>query len=81
MVGHLIKEGFMNKPITVARYEYMQNIVNVTNNAHIPAFIKVEVLKQAIELLKPVIDAELKRDMDSYYQSEEVSDNGRPQNQ
>lgn len=49
------------KPITLARHDYMQGIVNLTNRSGLPAFVMVEVLEQTARELRPLMDAELKR--------------------
>lgn len=49
------------KPIILARRDYMQGIVNLTNRSELPAFVMVEVLEQAARELRPLMDAELKR--------------------
>ena len=54
------------KPITLARNEYMQGIVNLTNNFMLPAFVKVDVLEHILAELRPLVDAELKRDEARY---------------
>lgn len=54
------------KPITLARRDYMQGIVNLTNRSGLPAFVMVDVLEQAARELRPVMDAELKKAEASY---------------
>lgn len=49
------------KPITLARHDYMRGIVNLTNQSGLPAFVMVEVLEQAARELRPAMDAELKK--------------------
>lgn len=56
----------MQKPITITRNEYMTAICNITNQSAIPAFVKVEVLECVLRELRPMMDAELKRDMAAY---------------
>lgn len=55
-----------NKPITVARQEYMQKIVDVTNSAELPAFVKLDVIRQIFDKLKTLTAEELKRDTEDY---------------
>ena len=54
------------KPITVARRDYMQSVVDLTNNSGLPAFVMVEVLEHALNELRPMMNAELKRDEASW---------------
>ena len=49
------------KPITLARHDYMQGIVALTNQSGLPAFVMVEVLEQTARELRPLMDAELKK--------------------
>lgn len=52
----------IKKPITVARNDYMQGIVNLTNRSGLPAFVMVDVLEQTARELRPLMDVELKKD-------------------
>lgn len=52
----------MQKPITVARHDYMQSVVDATNNSNLPAFVIVEVLEGILREVRPMMDTELKRD-------------------
>lgn len=63
----------MNKPITIERQEYMRKIVEVTNAAALPAFVKVGVLEQALKEMRKIEDNELKRDLNQYMESERVA--------
>jgi hypothetical protein len=65
-----------NKPITVERFEYMQKIVEATNAAELPAFVKVDVLKQTIAELSNFANTELKRDLESYRASMKMETSG-----
>ena len=56
----------MNKPITIVRQDYMQQIVSITNECQLPAVFKADVLEAAVRKLREVADKELKRDMESY---------------
>lgn len=50
------------KPITIARRDYAQDIVNLTNNSGLPAFVMVDVLEHVLNELRPLMNTEVKRD-------------------
>lgn len=52
----------VQKPLTVARRDYMQGIVDLTNSSGLPAFVMVEVLEHTLNELRPLMGSELKRD-------------------
>lgn len=52
----------VNKPITISYREYIDSVVSITNNAELPAFVKVQVLEMILDKLRPMVDSELKRD-------------------
>lgn len=52
----------VQKPLTVARRDYMQGIVDLTNSSGLPAFAMVEVLEHTLNELRPLVGSELKRD-------------------
>jgi len=56
----------MQKPLTVARRDYMQSIVDLTNNSGLPAFVIVNVLEDALSQMRPLMDSELARDEARY---------------
>ena len=62
-----------DKPLTVARHDYMQTMVDATNNSNLPAFVIVEVLENLLREMRPMMDAELKRDLASYRASMQES--------
>ena len=51
----------VRKPITLARHDYMQGIVDLSNRSGLPAFVMIEVLEQTARELRPLMDAELKK--------------------
>lgn len=63
----------INKPITVARMEYMQQIVELSNSSPLPAFVKVGVLEQALAEMRKIADNELKRDLTQYREAERAA--------
>lgn len=56
----------LQKPITLARRDYMQGIVDLTNNSGLPAFVIVDVLEHTLNELRPAVSLELKRDEANY---------------
>lgn len=56
----------LQKPITLARHDYMQGIVDLTNKSGLPAFVIVDVLEHVLGELRPAVSSELKRDEAAY---------------
>jgi len=56
----------MDKPLTVARGEFMTTIVNAVNEARLPAFVIAEVLTQALTVVRERAEIEYKNDLDAY---------------
>lgn len=52
----------MKKPITLLRRDYQQKVVELTNNAGLPAFVMVEVLENILSQLRPLMDSQVQRD-------------------
>lgn len=50
------------KPMVLARRDYMRGIVNLTNQSGLPAFVMVDVLEHVLNELRSAMDAELKRE-------------------
>lgn len=69
----------MNKPITLARHEYMQKIVDATNACPLPSVFKADVLESALRQLRELADKELKRDMEAYQAEARNDDEQQPQ--
>lgn len=72
------------KPITVAHKEYLDSIVNITNNSSLPAFIVSDVLEKILIEVKKAAEQELKRDTIEWRKAcaeeskaSEVTDDGR----
>ena len=63
----------MNKPLSVERHEYMQKIIQITNAAALPAFVKVGVLEQALKEMRKIEDKELKRYLNQYMEAERAA--------
>lgn len=56
----------MNKPITVARNEYMQALVDITNQSGLPYFVIVDVLERMKSQLEKLAEAQLQQDTAAY---------------
>ena len=52
----------IQKPLTVARRDFVQDLVNLVNRTELPTFIKLEVMERILDEMRPLIDTELKRD-------------------
>ena len=55
-----------NKPLTVARNDYMQALCDASNNSGLPAFVMLEVIERMKIQLEQLAQAELERDMKVY---------------
>jgi len=56
------------KPITILRHEYMQDLCRITNESELPAFVKLEVIERLKSQLENLAQAELERDFTLYRQ-------------
>lgn len=68
----------MGKPMTVARQEYMQKIVDATNACQLPSVFKADVLEAALRQLRELADKELKRDMEAWQAENKSDDEPQP---
>ena len=59
-------DHMVNKPITVARNDYMAALCNITNQSNLPAFVVVDVLTRFTAELEKLAEAELSRDTAAY---------------
>lgn len=59
----------MNKPATVIRVETAQKIVDVLNEAKIPAFMQVDIIKSILPKLEELAEYQYRRDLQSYQDS------------
>ena len=71
----------VQKPITVAREDYMKSICDLTNQSGLPAFVVVDILDDVISEMKRIANTELQRDTANYRaalirESEEKSKEG-----
>ena len=64
----------MQKPITIAREEYLSSIVTITNGSPLPAFVKIEVLNFVLNQLKNVAEKEYERDLATWKDANEMAE-------
>lgn len=64
----------MQKPITVARQEFIETVANAVNNSDLPAFLVIDVLRMFLSQLKPQEEQQFQRDLSDWekYQAEEA---------
>lgn len=60
----------MNKPITVAREDFAQALIKLTNEAPLPAFVKIDVLSGVTKALEPVAMEEYNREKQAWDESQ-----------
>lgn len=53
----------MDKPITVARQEFIENLVNIVNNSGLPAFVMRNAFIQMNDTLQQLEQSQLEKDM------------------
>lgn len=69
--------------ITIARNDCINRVCDALNESGLPAFAKVDLMERILAELRPMIEAEYRRDLDAYNkslakeaeQSEEESEN------
>lgn len=64
----------MNKPLTVARQEFAENIVELINNSQLPAFALLEILKSCEAELTVLSQKQYEQDKAEYEKS--LGENG-----
>lgn len=70
-------EKMINKPTTIVRQEFIDNLKNLINNSELPAFVIEPVLRDFLEEVKMVVKKQYEIDK-SYYEkiiSEKDKDN------
>ena len=55
-----------NMPISVARNIYMQKVADITNTAHLPAFVIAEVLERTLAEVQKIAQTEYMQDLEAY---------------
>lgn len=56
----------MNKPITVARQEFIEEIIKCINDNPLPSFVVIDVLKTLIPVLETNVKKEYEADVSDY---------------
>lgn len=64
-----INENKISKPITVAREEFKQDILNLCENSGLPPFIVEDILKFFVEQVHIASIEQYKRDKEEYEKS------------
>lgn len=61
----------MDKPITVARKEFIDKLVELINGSGLPAFILADVLAGCMKEVSELADKQYQADLKAYKESEE----------
>ena len=72
------------KPITVARQDYLNSIIDTTNKSGLPAFVIADILEDILSEVNKAADQQLKRDEAEWHKARaeeqknasEVTDDG-----
>ena len=56
----------MDKPITIAKNEYIENLINATNASPLPAFLKIYILRDIISELNTLAQQQEQSDRAVY---------------
>lgn len=56
----------INKPLSVVRHEVINTICFVLNNSNLPVFVKVELLERILAELRPCVETEYQRDLETF---------------
>ena len=56
----------MDKPLTVARQEFTEKIVDVINSANLPAFVVAEVLQKCVVEIENIAKQQYEMDKKQY---------------
>lgn len=64
----------MNKPITIARQEFTQAIVDAVNNAELPMFVVSDILKSALTEVDKLAQAQYEADVKAWEEGQEKKD-------
>lgn len=64
----------MNKPITIARQEFTQAIVDAVNNAELPMFVISDILKFALTEVDKLAQAQYEADVKAWEEGQEKKD-------
>lgn len=64
----------MEKPITVARHEFTESLVNLVNTSGLPAFVMRQSLAQMDQALAQLEQAQLEKDRAEYEAAQKGAD-------
>lgn len=64
----------MNKPLTIARQEFTQEIVDAINRAEVPMFVVADILKSALAEVEKLAQAQYEADAKAWKESQEKDD-------
>ena len=62
----------MTKPLTIARQEFTENIVDAINNAELPFFVISDILKSALVEVDKISQVQYKKDKDAWDKAQEA---------
>ena len=65
----------MNKPLTIARQEFTETIVEAINNAELPFFVISDILKSALVEVDKMSQAQYQQDKDAWDKAKEEAEN------
>lgn len=61
----------MDKPLTVARQEFMDNMITLINESRLPAFVIVDLFEQTLPALKEQASQQYLADLAKYKEGDE----------
>ena len=61
----------MEKPITIKRAEFMQNMAQTINQSGLPAFVIADCMSMTLAEIKALADKQLKMDLETWEASKE----------
>lgn len=64
----------MNKPLTIARQEFTQAIVDAVNNAELPMFVISDILKSALAEVDKLAQAQYEQDKKAWEEEQNNED-------
>ena len=64
----------MNKPLTIARQEFTQEIVDAINRTEIPMFVIADILKSALAEVNSMAQAQYEADVKAWQKAQEEND-------
>lgn len=63
----------MDKPITVARVEFIDKLVELVNNSGLPSFVIMPVLDDALREMKRITDEQYRNDFIEWNESQKAA--------